>query len=212
MFDTLRYMIENAISDTIEHQKDVVETIFSDPEYEGKKNGYAAASKEYSKVLESITATFRKTEELFSQQRSSQNELYKKSIRILQDLEEQKEELERQLDRSVKKVSIRYDVPATTVKEAMGRGSVLNFENYAGTIAIELFYQHKKRKYRKAEKQGYEEAKREYAKKVRALQNKLSMLIRENKKHEQELEENIKGIFDDIVAVQTEIAELNILL
>lgn len=190
---------------------ETVDMLFKDVETEGKKDGYDRASKEYGKIYRALEEEFKQTKELIEQQKKSYNVEIDVLIEKLEQLEKQKEELQRQVNAKVFDVSRKYSIPVGDVKKSLASGTLLVGSPYTVDV-LYLVYRYKEKKLREAEQRGYVEAKALYEEKIEKLKRELKRLKYNGNKDVQKLVEMISDIFDAITEEQMKIAELKVLL
>lgn len=188
-----------------------VDMLFKDVETEGKKAGYDRASREYGKVYRALEEEFKQTKALIEQQKKSYNGEVDVLIEKLEQLEKQKEELQRQVNAKVTDVSRKYSIPVENVKKSLASGTLLVGSPYIVDV-LYLVYRYKEKKLREAEQRGYAEAKALYEDKIEKLKCELKRLKYNGNKDIQKLVEMISDIFEAIAEEQMKIAELKVLL
>lgn len=185
-----------------------VDMLFTDVETEGKKRGYDKASKEYKKIFIEIENTYQETKRLIELQKNIYGNKCDKLIDKLESLEYEKEKLKKQVDNKVKEVSRAYNIPQTQILSSMRSGIIAN--NNIGIL--DMIYRHKEKKLKKAEQEGYLEAKALYEAKIRKLKEELARLKKDGNREIEKLIKLISEVIDEIVENQMNIAELRILL
>lgn len=194
---------------------DKVEMLFTDVEKEGKKKGYSRAAEEYGKVFRSIESEYKQTKELIESQKNMYDMQSDALIEKLEALEKQKRRLENQVEQKTKAVSEKYDISVSQVKEGLNSSTgLIASEPWGspGSILLDIAYDHKVKKLREAERDGYLEAKKLYEEKIGKLKKELEELKRKGSAEIQEMSNMIIEILDAIADEQMKIAELKILL
>ena len=136
-------------------------------------------------------------------------------IEKLEALEKQKRRLENQVEQKTKAVSEKYDISVSQVKEGLNSSTgLIASEPWGspGSILLDIAYDHKVKKLREAERDGYLEAKKLYEEKIGKLKKELEELKRKGSAEIQEMSNMIIEIIDAIADEQMKIAELKILL
>lgn len=194
---------------------DKVEMLFTDVEKEGKKKGYSRAAEEYGKVFRSIESEYKQAKELIESQKNMYDMQSDALIEKLEALEKQKRRLENQVEQKTKAVSEKYDISVSQVKEGLNSSTgLIASEPWGspGSILLDIAYDHKVKKLREAERDGYLEAKKLYEEKIGKLKKELEELKRKGSAEIQEMSNMIIEIIDAIADEQMKIAELKILL
>lgn len=194
---------------------DKVEMLFTDVEKEGKKKGYSRAAEEYGKVFRSIESEYKQAKELIESQKNMYDMQSDALIEKLEALEKQKRRLENQVEQKTKAVSEKYDISVSQVKEGLNSSTgLIASEPWGspGSILLDIAYDHKVKKLREAERDGYLEAKKLYEEKIGKLKKELEELKRKGSAKIQEMSNMIIEILDAIADEQMKIAELEILL
>lgn len=194
---------------------DKVEMLFTDVEKEGKKKGYSRAAEEYGKVFRSIESEYKQAKELIESQKNMYDMQSDALIEKLEALEKQKRRLENQVEQKTKAVSEKYDISVSQVKEGLNSSTgLIASEPWGspGSILLDIAYDHKVKKLREAERDGYLEAKKLYEEKIGKLKKELEELKRKGSAEIQEMSNMIIEILDAIADEQMKIAELKILL
>lgn len=194
---------------------DKVEMLFTDVEKEGKKKGYSRAAEEYGKVFRSIESEYKQAKELIESQKNMYDMQSDALIEKLEALEKQKRRLENQVEQKTKAVSEKYDISVSQVKEGLNSSTgLIASEPWGspGSILLDIAYDHKVKKLREAERDGYLEAKKLYEEKIGKLKKELEELKRKGSAEIQEMSNMIIEILDAIADEQMKIAELEILL
>lgn len=194
---------------------DKVEMLFTDVEEEGKKKGCSRAAEEYSKVFRYIESEYKQAKELIESQKNMYDIQSDALIEKLEALEKQKRRLENQVEQKTKAVSEKYDISVSQVKEGLNSSTgLIASEPWGspGSILLDIAYDHKVKKLREAERDGYLKAKKLYEEKIGKLKKELEELKRKGSAEIQEMSNMIIEILDAIADEQMKIAELKILL
>lgn len=192
------------ILDTLEK----IDTILTDVDTEGEKRGYERAVAEYDAAFERIEKEYLTAKNLLEQKMANKDAEASRLISKLQQLEEDKKNLDRRVREKTKQVSIKYDIPMSSVSQFLASGTLL----MGGTGVLDLIYFHKSKKLKEAEEKGYAEARRLYKKKIRELKDNLELLKKKGEAELQELDSLIIDAIKEISESETKIAELEIVL
>lgn len=187
-----------------------LDTVFMDVDTEGEKRGYERAAAEYDAAYERIETEYLKAKELLEQQITNKDTEAIRLISKLQQLEENKKELECRVHEKTKQVSNKYDIPFSSVSQSLMSGTLLIGGSEMGLL--DLIYRYKSKKLKEAEKKGYEEARQLYRKKIRELKDNLELLRKKSSAELQELAKLITDTIKEISDIETKIAELEIVL
>lgn len=190
---------------------DKVDMLLTDVETEGKKQGYKKAAAEYEKAFRAIKDEYNTTKELIEQQKNAYDTQSDALIEKLKVLEQQKENLKKQVDQKAKSVSAKYDIPIFQVQSFLASGALI-VDGPATVSILGMIYKYKERKLREAEQRGYLEAKELYESKIAKLKSDLDALKRKGSADVKNLLNMIGEILDAIAEEQMKIAELKILL
>lgn len=189
---------------------DRLEILFTDVETKGKKQGYARAAAEYEKAFHTIECEYQYTKYLIHSFRNMHERQSNLLIQKLKSLEQQKYDLEKQLEQKTQNVSKKYDIPVQKVRSSLtGRRRMSSSET---SDIFDLVYRFKKIKLQEAEQRGYQEAKVLYEVKIAGLKNDLEALKKKGDAEIQELIDMSNDILEVIADEQMKIAELNLLL
>lgn len=194
------------IMDTLEK----IDTILTDVDTEGEKRGYERAAAEYDAAYERIENEYLAAKKMLNQQMVNKDAEATRLISKLQQLEEEKKILERQVREKTKQVSNKYDIPVSSVSQSLASGTLLM--GGTGTGVLDLIYRYKSKKLKEAEEKGYAEARKLYRKKIRELKDNLELLKKKGDAELQELASLITDAIKEISDAETKIAELEIAL
>lgn len=188
-----------------------VEMLFKDVNTVGKKQGFERAAKEYEKAYSAIEKEFKKTKELIEKQKNTYETQTEELTEMYIHLKQLKAELERQVNLKANEVSLYYDIPMEEIIRNLKTGTLLiNIFTFFPILGV--IYNHKGKKLREAEQQGYIEAKDLHEEKIDKLKVELGRL-RENADEDiQQLLSLISEMLDSIAKEQTKITDLAILL
>lgn len=189
---------------------DRLEILFTDVETKGKKQGYVRAAAEYEKAFHAIECEYKYTKYLIHSSRNMHERQSNLLIQKLKSLEQQKYDLEKQLEQKTQNVSKKYNIPAHKVRSLLtGSRGMTSSET---SDIFELIYTLKKIKLQEAEQRGYQEAKELYEVKIAGLRNDLEALKKKGDAEIQELIDMSNDILEAIADEQMKIAELNLLI
>lgn len=216
--EILNDLVDGLVDITFQTGSDIidkVEMLFTDAKEEGKKRGYSLAAEEYGKAFRSIESEYKQAKELIESQKNMYDMQSDALIEKLEELEKQKRRLENQVEQKTKAVLEKYDISVSQVKEGLNSSAgLIASEPWGspGSILLDIAYDHKAKKLREAERDGYLKAKKLYEEKIGKLKKELEELKRKGSAEIQEMSNMIIEILDAIADEQMKIAELEILL
>ena len=195
---------------------DKAELILTDAETEGRKRGYEKAATEYERAYQFLEDEYSIAVDFLKDSR----ELYELRTaelgRKLKRLEREKELLQKELDARAGRIAELYDIPVSQVRACCAGGALrsgcLSDRTQVTFLALDLMYLYKKKKLETAEKEGYEEAREIYEKKLAGLRDNLRRIVAETDEMLRQYAEIYEELLDEITAVKTGIAELGALM
>lgn len=217
--DIMRETVGDAIVDGFEtvgnrgiKKLEKIEMLFTDVEIEGKKRGYEKASKEYQILFKKLKTYY---SAIINQTEIDVKELDNYSEGLLNQLallENEKIELQKQLDNKIKQVSKKYGISQSVVYSmwSMSSEESLFHQNTSFDI-VDIIYKHKEKKLHRAEQQGYEEAREIYIKKLEKEKLKLQQYMNKISSEKKNMVKLINEVLEEIASNETKIAELKIL-
>ncbi len=180
--------------------------MFKDPVIEGKKSGYSIAAEEYEVLYSELRDEYKKHKNFFEAEMSKSDSNLDIYINKLQLLEKEYKELQQLLKTKKRELQDNY----CTEK---------NISKSAGILSVDVYGFFYKRKFKKAEADGYIEAKAIYKRKLSALKGQLTKLIRkseselsEHKEIISETQISIVELISKISQIKLDIAEIDLLL
>lgn len=187
-----------------------MDIVFSDVETEGQKRGYERAAKEYDAAFERVEKEYFETKQILDKQIADKDMESSKLILKLQQLEDEKTRLERQIKDKTRQVSSKFNISASSISQSLASGTLLM--GGTGIGIFDLVYAYKSKKMREAEEKGYAEAGRLYRTKILELKDNFSLLKNKRDKEIQELIVLISDVIKEISDAEMKIAELKIAL
>ena len=200
-----------------------VKTIFSDTKTDGPKAGYSTAAEEYHSAYIDLTKLDETSRDYLDEARKSGNQRVEDALK---ELEEVRDRLQSEVARRSSKCEERYSLPAGTVTDALVRRGetghrfynpgpslsecILNIPEVNLNI-IDVLYKAKEEQRKKAEKQGYMEAKETFEKKLQVMRNDFVNLKSEGDQEINEYVDLINDILEDIAVARAQLAELKAL-
>lgn len=199
--------------DKVDRMEEQVNILFmEDVVTEGKKRGYTKAAEEYEKTYRTIEAEYRKTIQLLTNQKLGKDEKFQSLIKRLQQLEQERKNLEQKFRRDVNYAAVRHGIPNTKIMSAFSGSSIeIRGDLYTGGL-LDLLCSGKEKKLKKAEAEGYREAKELFLKKLSKKQAEMDAAVNKAQGELSHAACLIKKALKAIADEETKIAELRIVL
>ena len=199
--------------DRIDRTEEQINILFmEDVVTEGKKRGYTKAAAEYEKTYRAVEAEYHKTIQLLTNQKLGKDEKFQSLIQSLQQLEEEGNSLEQKFRRDVDYAAVRHGIPNTKIMLAFSGSSIdISGDLYYGGI-LDLLCSDKEKKLKKAEAEGYQEAKEMFLKKLSKKQAEMDAAVNKAQGELTQITGLIKKTLKAIADEETKIAELHIVL
>lgn len=188
--------------------------LFEDVETEGKKLGYEKAAKEYTEAFQTIKENYESIKKIVDNEMMSKGMMIDQLSVRLAKLREKREQLQAEVNHQERRVSKHYNIPITEVKKASTAfGSLTGNAGYGSAfLTLDLISDYKLKKKIEAERRGYQEAKEEYEKKIKAMKENCEKLKKKGEAEIRELTSLIEAEWNDIIEEETRIVELKIVL
>lgn len=186
-----------------------VGTVLSDPETDGKKDGYVRAAKEYEPIYQGLKKEYDSA--ILEIQRQKQNFDIESDAQIgyLAQLEKKRDSLQEQFNYKVKQTSSKHGIPVPSLMGSLSNACVVRDTSWD---MMRLITDSKLRKRKEAEKAGYSEAKKLYEGKLKSLRDKLEQEKVNGNKKLKDYSELITKVLNEIEDTQMKIADLEIVL
>lgn len=200
-----------------------VKTIFSDTKTEGHKAGYSKAAEEYHSAYSDLKKMYDTYRAYLDEARESSNQRVESALK---ELEEVRDRLQSEVARRSTKCEERYSLPAGTVTNALARRGETGHRFYCSGPSlsecilsmpgvnlniIDVLYKAKEEQRKKAEKQGYLEAKETFEEKLQIMRDDFANLKSEGDQEINEYVDLINDILEDIAVARAQLAELKAL-
>ena len=192
------------ISEGIKDIKAADEKIYIDAE----KRGYVRASKEYAVVFADIQDEYNKAKQRFEGIIRANDIHSEQLISQHEQLAAKRKALEAEVERKTKKLADKSGVSIETVRTVVSGNT---FGATSGVDLMAILNSFREKKIREAECKGYNRAKKEYEKKIRALKRDLEELQIMSTQKIEELRNLISDILAAISEEQMKIATLRIM-
>lgn len=159
--------------------------LFTDAEVEGKKEGYKKAAKKYEESLQLLKIDYDFTIEKLKSKEYQYDKISEYLLDKLKELELEREKLKGYI---AKKGNVSKEEIDSAINYSLRTGaslltsSCIMPQHDPISIIIDCIYAYKERKFREAEKRGYEEAENIYKEKISKLEKKLKCAKEEGNK------------------------------
>lgn len=186
--------------------------LIDDVEAEGKKIGFEKAAKKYEAIYRELEIKYQETKSILETQRDSFDNVMNKLICKLQLLEKEKESLEELVKNNIDIFSEKYNISPSNVKSILGTGSLFIPKAIISIGILDIICSNKERKLKKAENEGYLEAREIYEKKIKELHDKYILLKNKGNEDIKKLIDLLVDVCDEIADNQIKIIELKLSL
>ncbi len=176
-----------------------------DVETEGKKRGYNKAVKEYEPIFREIENQYYETKKTIEEEKNNYGLKSDRLITRLEELEKEKDALQRAVNERLEKLSKEYNIPVGKLSGSLALGG-----NTLGLLGILLSYSD--RKLKKSEEQGYIDAKELYEEKISRLKRDLNALKNKGAREINDLVNLISEVHSEIAENKMRIAQLQIMM
>lgn len=193
-----------SIFDVIEY----IGNLNSDPETDGKKDGYKRAAAEYKPVYQKLKKEYKQAISEIQRQKQCYDSESNAKIAYLSKLEKQRDALQEKLETRIRAVVDEEGLSVSDLGSSLGRSGFIK-DPYS-----EITWSILERKWRrkKAEKEGYLEAKQLYEEKLDVLRRKLEEEKANASRQMKKYADLISDILREIEETQMKIADLKIAL
>ena len=188
---------------------DFVDAVTSDPETDGKKDGYERAANEYEPIYQELKKEYDSA--ILEIQRQKRNYDVESDAKIgyLAQLEKKRDSLQERVNYKAKQVASEHGV---SVSSLMGSFSSAGVVRDTSWDMMRFITDSRMRKRKEAEKAGYSEAKRLYEEKLKSLRDKLEQEKSNASRQLRDYAELISKVLAEIEDTQMKIADLEIVL
>lgn len=205
LFDWLPgYRIPN-IFDAIEF----IDSVTSDPETEGKKDGYERAAKEYEPIYQDLKHEYDSAIAEIECQKKNYDIESSVQIGYLSKLEEKRDSLQERVNAKAQQTASAYGVSVSTLMSSFSSAGVVQDTSWD---LMRFITDSRMRRRKEAEKVGYSEAKQLYEKKLKSLRDKLEQEKENASRQLKDYANLISKILAEIEDNQMKIADLEIAL
>lgn len=175
---------------------------------EAEKRGYIKASEEYKTVFKDIQAEYKKAKENFERIIKEKDVRSEQLISQYEQLVDMRKKLELDVKKGAKAITDRSGISSNAILNSLS-GSFFSPTSNSDLFSILRSYREKK--ILEAECKGYNRAKKNYEKKIRALKQEFEELKNESNKKIEEMHVLIAEILTAISAEHMKIATLKII-
>lgn len=176
-----------------------IEKIIKDPYIEGKKSGYKRAAQEYQRVYVSIKNRYERLNDKIDCAFSGETDKFADLNKYLMSLETKRKALENEIDKR----------RSAVLGDAGTLGGAMLFSESLFELLLEKVW---KRKFDKAEIEGYTEAKKLYEEKLQKLKAEFECQLEEKKRRLDNQKSINMLVLDSIKAEIEKISELKLTL
>lgn len=188
---------------------DFVDAVTSDPETDGKKDGYERAANEYEPIYQELKREYDRAIMEIQRQKQSYDVESDAKIGYLAQLEKKRDSLQERVNRRATQVASEHGVSVSTLMSSFSSAGVVRDTSWD---MMRFITDSRMRKRKEAEKAGYSEAKRLYEGKLRSLRDKLEQEKTNANRQLKDYAELISKVLAEIEDTQMKIADLEIVL
>lgn len=198
-----------SILDVVEDVVEFIDAVTSDPETEGKKDGYERAANEYEPIYQGLKKEYDSA--IAEIQRQKRNYYVESEVQIgyLAQLEKKRDDLQERVNYKAKQAAEAHGV---SVPFLMSSFSGTDIVQDTGWGLMKCITDSRMRKRKEAEKAGYSEAKRLYERKLKSLRDKLEQEKADAYRWLRDYADLITEVLIEIEDNQMKIADLKIAL
>lgn len=189
---------------------DKIELMFTDVGTEGRKQGYVRAAEEYDKAYAVIEAEYAAALEMAEEVHAMYSSEADRLNAELRRLEAKRERLDKERERKIGMIATAYGISTGTVRSACVGGTGIN--TGVNICLFELAYRAKSAKLERAEREGYEEAKKIHEEKLEVLRRDFQTAKAKARAASRKYMAMIEETLSSIAREQTEITELSMML
>ena len=205
LFDWLPGYRTPNIFDAIEF----IDSVTSDPETEGKKDGYERAAKEYEPIYQDLKHEYDSAIAEIECQKKNYDIESSVQIGYLSKLEEKRDSLQERVNAKAQQTASAYGVSVSTLMSSFSSAGVVQGTSWD---LMRFITDSRMRRRKEAEKVGYSEAKQLYEKKLKSLRDKLEQEKENASRQLKDYANLISKILAEIEDNQMKIADLEIAL
>lgn len=186
-----------------------IDAVTSDPETDGKKDGYERAAKEYEPIYQELKQEYDNAIAEIRRKKSSYDIESNSKIGYLTQLEKRRDSLQEQVNNKVRQTAAAHGV---SVSSLMGSFSSTGIVRDTSWDMMRFITDSRMQKRKEAEKAGYSEAKRLYEEKLKSLREKLEHEKSGANKQLKDYADLIAKVLLEIEDTKMKIADLEIVL
>lgn len=188
---------------------DFVDAVTSDPETDGKKDGYERAANEYEPIYLELKKEYDSA--ILEIQRQKRNYDVESDAKIgyLAQLEKKRDSLQERVNYKAKQVASEHGISVSSLMDSFSSAGVVRDTSWD---MMRFITDSRMRKRKEAEKAGYSEAKRLYEGKLKSLRDKLEQEKSNASRQLRDYAGLISKVLEEIEDTQMKIADLEIVL
>lgn len=186
-----------------------VDAVTSDPETDGKKDGYERAANEYEPIYQELKKEYDSAILEIQRQKLNYDIESDAKIGFLAQLEKKRDSLQERVNYKAKQVASRHGVSVSSLMSSFSSAGVVRDTSWD---MMRFITDSRMRKRKEAEKAGYSEAKRLYEGKLKSLRDKLEQEKANASRQLRDYTELISKVLSEIEDTQMKIADLEIVL
>lgn len=186
-----------------------IDSVTSDPETEGKKDGYERAAKEYEPIYQDLKHEYDSAIAEIECQKKNYDIESSVQIGYLSKLEEKRDSLQERVNAKAQQTASAYGVSVSTLMSSFSSAGVVQDTSWD---LMRFITDSRMRRRKEAEKVGYSEAKQLYEKKLKSLRDKLEQEKENASRQLKDYANLISKILAEIEDNQMKIADLEIAL
>lgn len=188
---------------------DFVDAVTSDPETDGKKDGYERAANEYEPIYQELKKEYDSAILEIQMQKRNYDIESDAQIIYLAQLEKKRDSLQQKVSYKAKKVASEQGVSVSSLMSSFSSIGVVRDTSWD---MMRFITDSKMRKRKEAERAGYSEAKQLYERKLRSLRDKLTQEKVNASRQLKDYAELIAKVLAEIEDAKMKIADLEIVL
>ena len=208
LFDILSGSNTPNIFDVVEF----IDAVTSDPETDGKKDGYERAAKEYEPIYQELKQEYDNAIAEIQQKQHSYEVKCNTEINYLIQLEKKRDNLQEQINSKVQQAATSHGIPVSSLLGSISANSAIGVVRDSSWDMMRFITDSRMRKRKEAEKAGYSEAKSLYQEKINLLREKFNHQKAEANNQLRDYVDLIAKVLLEIEDIKLKIADLEIVL
>ncbi len=188
---------------------DFIDSITSDPEVDGKKDGYERAANEYEPIYQELKKEYDSAISEIKRLKQNYDTASSAKIEYLAQLEKKRDSLQERVNYKAKQIASEHGISVSSLMSSFSNTGVVQDTSWD---IMRFITDSRMRKRKEAEKVGYSEAKRLYEEKLKSLRDKLERVKANASRQLKDYAELISKVLAEIEDIQIKIADLEIVL